>query len=238
MSWLKSQVSRVLPKHSTARWICAGFVRSPLNFLPAFIRSLVATKALTDNWLPLKVRLALGQKLVVNRGKNSTATIEKTLRVISWGGDLANSSISLGVNAQLTVRGNFEIGPGVHLSVSKNAALDIGGRQNSSGSGITSRSRVMVERSVKIGADCIIAWDVFISDSDWHDLKGSDRIRDVTIGDNVWIAHGVSVVKGASIPNGCIVGAKSMVSAGTFPEKSLLAGIPAKVIRSNVEWKR
>ena len=96
----------------------------------------------------------------------------------------------------------------------------------------------MVEKSIKIGADCIIAWDVTISDSDWHNIDGSERIRDTTIGDRVWIAHGVSVLKGASIPNGCIVGAKSMVAAGTFPEKSLLAGIPAKVIRSNVEWKR
>lgn len=238
MKNLKKKLSDRLHIDSHSRWIFSGLIRSPLRFPFAFFRSLIATKALTGNWFPVKVRLAPRQVLLVKRGKNSEVIIEKVLKIVAWGGDLSNSSISLSENARLAVKGRFEIGPGVHFSVGRNAQLEIEGQQYSSASGITSRSRIMVERSIRIGADCIIAWDVTISDSDWHNISGTERIKDTTIGDSVWIAHGVSVLKGAYIPNGCVVGAKSMVAAGAFPEKSLLAGIPAKVIRSNVEWKR
>ena len=92
----------------------------------------------------------------------------------------------------------------------------------------------MVEESVDIGYDCIIAWDVFISDSNWHDISGVTRISPISIGDHVWISHGVSVLKGAVIPSGCIVGAKSLVTNVFDTEKSLIAGIPAKLIKNNV----
>jgi acetyltransferase-like isoleucine patch superfamily enzyme len=96
----------------------------------------------------------------------------------------------------------------------------------------------MVEGSVEIGKDCIVAWDVFISDSNWHHIKDDVRMEPVVIGDKVWIAHGASIVKGAKIPSGCIVGAKSLVARGVFQENSLLAGIPATVRRRNVQWSR
>ncbi|MHB8210556.1 MAG: acyltransferase [Acidithiobacillus sp.] len=96
----------------------------------------------------------------------------------------------------------------------------------------------MIEKYCSIGTDCIIAWDVFISDSDWHNIVGSERNDPVFIGDDVWIAHGVSITKGSMVPKGSVVGAKSLVLRGHFPEKSLIAGIPATVRRTGVEWSR
>lgn len=135
--------------------------------------------------------------------------------------------------------GDFEIGPGVQINVAPKAELTIGGRKFSTGSGITANSRIMIEKSLVIGFDSIIAWDVFISDSDWHDIKGVTRCKAVNIGDHVWISHGVSVLKGATIPSGCIVGAKSLVCAdNVFEEKSLITGIPATTKKTKVEWSR
>jgi acetyltransferase-like isoleucine patch superfamily enzyme len=166
-------------------------------------------------------------------------TIEGNIFVNSWGGNSLPSSISCSEKSTLSILGDFEIGPGVHISLAKGANLTILGRRNSTASGITCNSRIMVEKSVKIGADCIIAWDVFITDSDWHNIKGALRCEPVTIGDNVWISHGVSITKGAAVPSGCIVGAKSLVTrAGSFPEKSIIAGVPAAVRKINVEWSQ
>jgi acetyltransferase-like isoleucine patch superfamily enzyme len=96
----------------------------------------------------------------------------------------------------------------------------------------------MVEKSLAIGFDCIIAWDVFISDSNWHDIIGAKRNGPVVIGDHVWISHGVSILKDTSIPNGCVIGAKSLVTGIFTTENSLIAGVPAKVRRNDVEWVR
>ncbi|KAG1713701.1 Chloramphenicol acetyltransferase [Nymphon striatum] len=57
-----------------------------------------------------------------------------------------------------------------------------------------------------------------------------DAGPDTIIGHDVWIGQGVTVLPGAHIGHGCIIGAKSVVS-GTHPPYTILAGNPAKPIR-------
>jgi len=224
---------------STARWILGGFFHHPFRFPVALIRSLICTKRLCGRWWPIRVRVSPGQRFKVNCASRPVVELRGVLSVISWGGSDLPSSLTSGAGSRITLLGNFEIGPGVHIHVSPGATLQIGGCRNFSGSGITCDSRIMVERSVEIGHDCIIAWDVFISDSDWHNIAGIDRRHSpVVIGDRVWISHGVSVLKGAVIPTGCIVGAKSLVRSQIDVENALVAGIPAVVKRTGMEWSR
>lgn len=238
MASLKSVLGSWFPPGTTARWLLNGVYLNPLAFPVAMGRSLWATRKLTGSFFPISVRMGVGQKLKVHRHPHADVTLKGILRVSPWGGSHLTSSISIGEGAAFKLLGDFEIGPGVHISISNNAKLRLGGRKSSSASGITCNSRIMTEKSIEIGADCIIAWDVFVSDSDWHDIKGVTRCDPVVIGDNVWIAHGASITKGARVPDGCIVGAKSLVGRGEFPEKSLIAGTPAIVRRQGVEWSR
>lgn len=154
------------------------------------------------------------------------------------GGVIERSSLSIGENAKLEVASEFLVGPGTHISISRGGQLLIGGKASESASGITCRTRIMVEQDVRIGKDCIIAWGCFISDSDWHSIEGRLRCVPVRIGDHVWISHDVSVVKGATIPEGCIVAPKSVVGRKQFQAYSLLAGQPAVVKRTGVHWHR
>ena len=216
----------------------AGLYHNPLRFPVALCRSVAATKKLTGHIFPIRVRLGIGQTFRVNAGSGSRVTLNGNLLVSSWGGSNISSSVSCADESTLAIAGDFEIGPNVHIEVVRGANLTLGGKRHSSASGITCNSRIMVENSVAIGADCIIAWDVYISDSNWHEITGMTRCAPVSIGDHVWISHGVSVLKGAVIPSGCIVGAKSLVTKSFSTEGSLLAGIPAKEIRSGVEWSR
>lgn len=158
--------------------------------------------------------------------------------MIHWGGLDSPSSLTLGAESRFVLLGDFEVGPGVHILVSPRALLKIAGRLNASASGITCNTRIMVEDSVEIGHDSIIAWDVYISDSNWHDIKGVQKIAPVSIGSNVWISHGVSILRGVTIPSRCIVGAKSLVTSVIGFERALIAGIPATVRKTGVEWSR
>ena len=45
-------------------------------------------------------------------------------------------------------------------------------------------------------------------------------------------------MKGAKIPNNCIVGANSLVNKEFFEENCLIAGTPAKIIKKGVNWSR
>jgi acetyltransferase-like isoleucine patch superfamily enzyme len=53
----------------------------------------------------------------------------------------------------------------------------------------------------------------------------------IDIGDDVWIGAGAVILPGVSIGNGAVVAAGAVVSS-SVPPHTLVAGIPAKVIRT------
>lgn len=103
---------------------------------------------------------------------------------------------------------------------------------------ITSHERA----SIRIGDNCLFAPDVTIMASDVHkilDRKSGRRLNpalDVMIEDKVWIAPRSVVLRGAHIRSESVVGWGSVVNS-SFPANSLIAGMPAKVVRKNIRWE-
>ncbi|MCH2232362.1 MAG: acyltransferase [Crocinitomicaceae bacterium] len=130
---------------------------------------------------------------------------------------------------------SVSIGPGVNIIAKEDAELHIGDNTY-----FTSDAHIEAVKSIRIGKDCAISWGVTIIDSNHHDIiyGGKKAVIDepVIIGDNVWIGCNVTILKGTLIGSGSIVAAGSIVS-GTYPENSLIAGNPAKLVRENVDWK-
>ena len=60
----------------------------------------------------------------------------------------------------------------------------------------------------------------------------------IHIGKHVWIGQEVMILKDVVIPDGCIVATRSLVTKRNFKQNSLLAGAPAKIIKSNVTWDK
>ena len=60
--------------------------------------------------------------------------------------------------------------------------------------------------------------------------KGIGLPKKVTIGNNVWIGGGVTILPGVSLGNNVIVGAGSVVTK-SFPDNVVIAGNPAKIIK-------
>ena len=82
----------------------------------------------------------------------------------------------------------------------------------------------------------MIAADCYIIDAD-HQVAKDVLIRDqkqavapITIGDDVWIAQNVTVLKGSIIHDGAVIGAKALVK-GEIPENAICVGIPTKIIK-------
>jgi len=96
---------------------------------------------------------------------------------------------------------------------------------------------------IAIGENCMLSGDITMDVSDMHSILDSqtgERLnpaRDILIGDHVWLAQGVRIMKGAQIGQDCIIGSRSMV-LGTIPANSVAVGSPARVIRSGVTWDR
>lgn len=60
--------------------------------------------------------------------------------------------------------------------------------------------------------------------------RGLEYARPVTIGDNVWIGAGVSILPGVTIGNNSVIGAGSVVTKD-IPDHVLAAGNPCRVLR-------
>lgn len=92
---------------------------------------------------------------------------------------------------------------------------------------------ISVKNSVTIGDNVRIGPYTLIMDSDFHDVydrKKEGKKGAVTIGNDVWIASKVTVLKGVTIGEGSMIAAGSVV-VKSIPSYSLAAGVPAKVIK-------
>ncbi|MBI3544069.1 MAG: acyltransferase [Deltaproteobacteria bacterium] len=96
-------------------------------------------------------------------------------------------------------------------------------------------TRFGCEKSIEIGADCILA-DVRIMDTDFHAVhkRRNERgmvgdVRPVRVGNNVWIAAGSAILKGTDIGDDCVIAFGSVVR-GSVPAGRIFGGNPAKDI--------
>jgi len=95
---------------------------------------------------------------------------------------------------------------------------------------------------IKIGNNTGIGKDVEIRTGDSHsiiDLETKKRInyaQNIEIGDMVWIGVRAMIFKGVKISNNVIVSANAIVTSDV-PSNVVVAGVPAKVVKTNVDWK-
>jgi acetyltransferase-like isoleucine patch superfamily enzyme len=93
---------------------------------------------------------------------------------------------------------------------------------------------------VYIGKDTLIGPNVEIYDSDFHDISpvnrkwGPAKTAKVSIGNNVWLGANVKILKGVKIGDNSII-ANSSVVTKSIPENVIAGGIPAKVIRYEID---
>jgi lipopolysaccharide O-acetyltransferase len=150
------------------------------------------------------------------------------------------------------VRGSAHISFGENLTTGRHCRIDALTTSEISSS---SRIKLVFGRNVQIGDrvhiaaaeqvifgdDCLIASNVFVSD---HDHGSSDIASmllspskrelvtsPVKIGNSCWIGQNVCILKGVTLGESCIVAAGAVVSR-SFPAFSVIAGVPAKLLKA------
>lgn len=94
--------------------------------------------------------------------------------------------------------------------------------------------------TLKIGSQCMLSSYVQVRTGDSHSILDMEGHRinpaaSVKIDDHCWLGEGCKVLKGVSI------GCDSVVSTGAVVTKSfgrnvLVGGVPAKVLKEDIEW--
>lgn len=94
---------------------------------------------------------------------------------------------------------------------------------------------------ITIGEYCAIAEGVRIMDNSYHPITIDGVTKcaaaPVHIGNHVWVATNAMILPGVTIGDGAIVAAGAVVTRDV-PAGCLVAGIPARVIKTGVKWKK
>ena len=94
--------------------------------------------------------------------------------------------------------------------------------------------RISAANSISIADSCMLASNVYITDSDWHGIY--DRSMPpkeksfVKLEENVWVGDSAIICKGVTIGKNSIIGAGSVVTSD-IPANVIAAGNPVKIIK-------
>jgi maltose O-acetyltransferase len=119
----------------------------------------------------------------------------------------------------------------IEIAVETGGTLEIGSRAF-----INYGCSIAATSLVRIGARCNIGTYVMMMDNDFHSLEPERRDErppsaPIILEDNVWVGGRVIVLRGVTIGAGSVVAAGSVVTRDV-PPRTVVAGVPAKPVRS------
>ncbi len=168
-------------------------------------------------------------------------------RIISIKGTHNEIEIAAGAifhDISIVIRGNFNklyLGKGIYTMtlelIGDNNSITIGDNCTIFNSFMTAQD----SKRIVIGEGCLFANPTYIRTTDHHPIFNAEGQRinlseDVIIGDRVWLATQINVLKGSRIDSDVVVGVGAVVT-GHIPANSVAAGIPARVVRSGTTWR-
>ena len=141
---------------------------------------------------------------------------------------------NLNIDGVVRFKGRGVFG-GVSLNVGPRGALTIGDDFF-----ITNQVKIVCHERMEIGDQARIAWESQLFDTNFHYIREVatgrylKKTAPVVIGNNVWIGNRTTITKGTVIPDSCMVGSNSLCTKdySAIPKDSLIAGVPAKLIRT------
>lgn len=131
--------------------------------------------------------------------------------------------------AQLKLGAGCEVDDATTIAVYGDGRIDLG-----PGAFVGHHSTLAAHSAIAIGAGTYLGELVSIRDHD-HAVgappsSGDFEISPIVIGPNVWIGAKATVLRGARIGEGAVIGANAVVR-GELPARSVCAGVPARVLR-------
>ena len=119
----------------------------------------------------------------------------------------------------------------VEIFADENAEVNIGNNVF-----VNEGAIISAQERIDIGDLTIIGGSVLIMDSDYHGIDGkATKTAPIKIGRQVWLCSRAIVLKGVTIGDNSVVAAGSVV-ARDVPPNTIVAGNPAKVVRSTTGY--
>ncbi|HWZ35645.1 MAG TPA: acyltransferase [Mucilaginibacter sp.] len=168
------------------------------------------------------VKIRHGYQL--SAGKNLILDDNVSVNALSTDGVIMGDHVSIARDAILFCTG---------VIAQKGKGIIIGNR-----TGIGARAFLAGQGGITIGDDVITGPNIqiFSENHNFSDLSQIIKQQGVTkqstnIGNNCWIGGSVTILAGVTIGDGCVIAAGSVITK-SVPANSVVAGVPAKVVKN------
>ena len=186
------------------------------------------------NYLKSNIKRDKGAYLIPYR--HSTIDIDKSANVLlhanihinpqEVNGTKKEAILFVRPNGRLVINGAVRLLSGATLQVQQNASIDIGQAY------INHDATIIAANNMKLGNGLLISRNVTIFDSDFHTILDKDgnqinTIKNIEIGDHVWVGVNATLLRGTKIGKGAVIAAGAVVG-GKIKEGTMAAGNPAR----------
>lgn len=180
----------------------------------------------THSKIFLEKKVILKYRKQIHFGKNLRLAENVKLDALSEDGICFGDNCSVGINTRIECTGSFSfLGKG--FKCGNNCGLGTDSFYGCAG-GIELGDDVIVGNFVSMHSENHNCSDTEIPIR----LQGTTH-KGIKIGNNVWIGAKETILDGVHIGNGCVIGAGSVVTK-SFPDNSVIAGVPAKIIKERI----
>jgi acetyltransferase-like isoleucine patch superfamily enzyme len=160
----------------------------------------------------------------ISAGKNLIIDDNVSINALSTNGITIGDNVSIARDSILFCTG---------VIAHRGTGITIGDR-----TGIGARAFLAGQGGITIGDDVITGPNIqiFSENHNFSNLQLTIKEQSVTkqavvIGNNCWLGGGITILAGVTIGDGCVVAAGSVVNK-SFPANSIIAGVPANLIKN------
>ncbi len=208
--------------YNNRQWLHVLYYRAWQILRGMLLKPFVSSKGLIFSGRHVRIE----HKYQLRLGKNCIIGNEVHIDALSENGIQMGNNVTVARGATLVCTGVIAK-KGKGIKIGNNCA--IGAQSFLSGQG-----------GIEIGDDVIMGPQVriFSENHNYEDpdipirSQGESR-KEVIIAHNCWVGAGVTILAGVTIGSGCVLAAGSVITK-SFPPDSIVAGVPARVIKKRV----